>query len=218
MILRSLSLLLPAMTAVPATATASDFSLSGEARLVSRYVDEDLLVYSRRPAFQPELNISHDPSGCYVGAWGSKGLWEKAGDEIDLYAGCERSFGPVTLDAFAARYFFRDGAMTAFSARAEAGGVSLRGEYYVPDEGGEAEGLRLVAGYERELGPVTLGAILVHDTGPYDGMPPITNAGVEAGFALAPNVRLSGTLLAPVAKREGDGRKAQAWAGLGFSF
>lgn len=216
--MRPLALLAVSALLAAAPAAASDFSLSGEAKLVTRYVDEDLFVYTRGPAFQPELSLTHDPSGCYVGAWASAGLSQKAGDEIDLYAGCEREIGAVTLDAFAARHFFRDGSMTAFSASAAAHGWSLRGEYYVPDEDEEAEGLRLVAGYERAFGPASIAAILVHDTGPYDDVPPITNAGLEAGYALAGNLTLSGRVLAPVAKRGGDGRKAQAWAALSFRF
>jgi hypothetical protein len=201
-----------------APAWAGGFGLSGEVALLSRYVDEDLTRYTKGPALQPELIVTHEASGCYGSLWLSAGLAASSGDEADVTVGCERALGGgVTIDFSAARYLFRDGSMTAFSAGAAAGDWALRADYYIP-EAGEDRGLRLVGEYSRQLNSLSLGAMLAHDTGPYDGVPPITTAGLTTGYSLSGNLAASASLLVPVAKREGDPRRLQAWATMRFEF
>ncbi|MEI9966811.1 MAG: hypothetical protein WDN67_04230 [Candidatus Moraniibacteriota bacterium] len=71
-------------------ADAKDFNVYGEVTLASSYTDDELSVYTDGPVIQPELVLSHEPSGCYGSIWVSRGLAKSAGDETDFTIGCER--------------------------------------------------------------------------------------------------------------------------------
>lgn len=203
-------------------AQASDFNPYGEVALRSRFVDDDLFVYSRGPVLQPNFGIDHEPSGCFVDIWANVGLQESVGDEIDYSVGCEREVaGGVTLGAYVSYFDFvgADDSMFAFTAEASSGEFRIQAQYYRPRVRSEADGFRVVGTYTRPLSrTINLEAKIAYDSGPYDGIRPILSGGGTLSFSLTDNLALSVTGLAPVLKHEGDSREPQVFASAVLRF
>lgn len=75
--------------------------------LVSDYRFRGISYSGRDPAIQPDLTITHNPSGLYLNAWGSN-VVDTGGDdiEVDLSLGWSREFGSTTVDVLAMYYVY----------------------------------------------------------------------------------------------------------------
>lgn len=196
-------------------AQTGDFDPYGEVALRSRFVDDDLFVYSHGPVLQPNFGIEHGPSGCFIDIWGNVGFQESIGDEIDFSVGCEREFpGDVTLTAYVSYYAFvgADDGMFAFSTEASVDDLGVQVHYYRPVALEEDDGFRLVGTYTRDFfDDVSVEAKIAYDSGPYNGIRPILSAGSTVSLSLSDNLELSITGLIPVAKHERDDRGPQVF-------
>ncbi|HPN54565.1 MAG TPA: hypothetical protein PLB52_01390 [Candidatus Moranbacteria bacterium] len=84
------------------------FSVSGELFVRSAYVGDDGSVYYRGLVIQPSIIISHNPSGFYIGMWGSgapgknptsdNGEGNNFGNEVDFLAGWGKEIGKATIN------------------------------------------------------------------------------------------------------------------------
>lgn len=196
-----------------ASAAPGDFSLYGEAALRSRFVDDDLIVYTAGPVVQPNLGVQHEDSGCFLDAWANVGLTRSEGDEIDLTFGCEREVAEgLSLNANVAHYEFlgHDQSMLALSAGARYGDFALQAYYFHPNTEGEADGARIVGTYSRRIAPDwTLEGTLAFDSGPYDGVPSILAGGAAVEYAVSEHFSLAAAGLVPLIRERGDDRGAQ---------
>ena len=185
---------------------------------MSRYVDDDLSVYTRGPALQPEVTLTHEASGCYGSAWGSLGLHASDGDEVDLTVGCELPVSEnISIDVAAARYVFRDGGWSVVTAAASYENFGIRAYYFMPD-GDEPNGVRLAGSYRREWAPVSATAEVVYDSGGHTGQPDIAAARVEMRYSVAPRFHVSATVQVPLAAEDEDPRGAQVAAAITVDF
>ena len=105
----------------PAAAPASDFTLTGNASLVSSYRFRGIDQTFGKPALQGGVDLSH-ASGLYVGNWNSNvssGAGFPASNlEMDFYAGYKKSFGDFGVDVGAIYYYYPG------SQGSQAGGIS----------------------------------------------------------------------------------------------
>lgn len=100
-----------AFAAVPAAAqaTTSDFTISGNAAIVSEYRFRGVDLSGGDPAIQGGVDVSHS-SGVYVGVWGSSLDEDTVGyghSELDVFAGWTGEVTPgVTVDVGALAYLY----------------------------------------------------------------------------------------------------------------
>lgn len=201
-------------------ASAQSIDLSGEVAVRSRYVDDELSVYTPSAVVQPELTLTHEPSGCYADVWASVGLKTSQGNEVEYSLGCERSVAEdVTINASVAYYdLFEEGTLETVSAGVSYKEWSLQGYYYIPNDGSEAEGLRIVGSYTQEWEKFFLKGYGVYDTGPYNDVPTIWVVGLQGEYKLASSLSLSASAQVPVIKKDSDPREAQFVASLIWRF
>jgi hypothetical protein len=192
----------------------------GEAALHSRYVDEDVIVYTPGPAFQPNLGVQYE--GCFADVWANIGLTYSAGDEVDFTIGCEREVAEnVTINVSVAHYEFLS---AGESMLAVSGGVSyhnftLQASYFRPNTKDEAVAFRLTGVYTYEIDQAwSVEGKMTFDSGAYTDVPSVVAIGATVKYALTPSLNLSATGLVPVWKSERDERPAQAFASLTWSF
>ena len=91
-----------------APAPASEFTVTGGATVVSDYRFRGISQTSKQFAIQGTLGVAHS-SGFYVGTWGSSidDYIAAGGDqEIDLYGGYEKTYGPATVDVGVLYYYY----------------------------------------------------------------------------------------------------------------
>ncbi len=101
--------LLPVVCAIAQDSTkTSNFSLGAD--VVSRYVWRGINLGGGQPHIQPWAKYSFGSSGLVLGAWGSQGISNGIGNEIDLYL----SYTPVSpLTVSVTNYYFPvDAALT----------------------------------------------------------------------------------------------------------
>lgn len=203
---------------VVAPASARTLAASGQVSLVSRYVDDDLSVYARGPSVQPELTFRHDRTGCYGDAWGSYGLSDNSGDELELTVGCERTLSPsVRLEISAAEYIFRSGSWSVLSVSVSSHGLSLRGNFYRPNYH-EAPGVRLVGSYARTWNRLSLAGSLTYDSGSQNGTTDLVAGGLRISYAATARFGVSASVQVPLSKRDSDERRTATWAAVTYRF
>lgn len=193
----------------------------GEIALRSRFVDDDVFVYSQGPVIQPNVGLEHRPSGCFVELWANIGLSDSAGDEVDYIAGCQRDTLGGELAIYASYYDLVgiDDGMFGVSAEASFGNLALHAHYYRPKRDDEDDGIRLVGAYSTSLSPdLSLTTRLTYDSGPYDGVRPIISASATASLLLTERLALSLAAIVPVVAWEPDGRESQFVGSAIFQF
>ena len=157
------------LTGVAATASASDWEISGNAALTSNYVFRGWTQTAEKPTLQAGVDLNHS-SGFFVGGWFS-GLEDSANygqHEIDIYAGWSGEItenGPeLTLQAL--RYIYPgstagdpdtneySAALSYdFGAAAVNAGIAYSDDYFVNED----EAFYYNLGVDIPVGPVTVG-------------------------------------------------------------
>lgn len=131
------------LAALPGAAHAQ--AISGDVGLYSRYVDEDLFVFTNEPVVQASayLDVS---DRCSIDAWGSHGIATKVGAELDLGASCRFSLADTTEREVAVARNFLQGTpdLTAVTASIQRGAFDLTVSHYLWDRNPDAT--RVVAG------------------------------------------------------------------------
>lgn len=85
--------------------------VSATADLASTYYWRGFDLTDHNPALQPDLTLTHNPSGLFIDLWGSAALddrsWTRDLDEIDLIVGLDHSLSStVDVSAGAVFYFY----------------------------------------------------------------------------------------------------------------
>jgi uncharacterized protein (TIGR02001 family) len=97
----------PASEAIAAEAPAKTFDFDLTLAGVSDYRFRGVSLSDKDPAFQPQVAITHNPSGLYARVWASN-IADNGGDsiEIDLVGGISREIGGFTFDVGATYYAY----------------------------------------------------------------------------------------------------------------
>jgi hypothetical protein len=107
--LMTLFVLTAALTAEDRDA-ASPFRVGAAADLVSTYYWRGFDLTDHNPALQPDLTVTHDPSGLFVDLWASAALddrsWTRDADEIDLTVGLDHSVSSAVAVSVGAIFYF----------------------------------------------------------------------------------------------------------------
>lgn len=93
-------LAVPSLRAQAASSPKSDWTLTGNAGLFSDYRYRGFTQTGYKPSFQGGFDVAHR-SGFYFGSWNAnveQTLYRGAALEMDFYAGCKFSAGPVGID------------------------------------------------------------------------------------------------------------------------
>src|SRR5262249_16066392 len=91
-----------------ASAPAPDWTITGNATLVTDYRFRGISQTNKRPAFPGGFDIGHK-SGFYVGNWNSNvdsGLYNGANIEMDFYGGFKATTGDFSWDVGALYYYY----------------------------------------------------------------------------------------------------------------
>jgi uncharacterized protein (TIGR02001 family) len=100
--------LVHAQAAAPASAPASDWTITGNATLVTDYRFRGVSQTNKKPAFQGGFDIAHK-SGFYVGNWNSNvdsAMYNGANIEMDFYGGFKATTGDFSWDVGALYYYY----------------------------------------------------------------------------------------------------------------
>lgn len=111
--LSALALAAVATPALAEEAPASEFTVTGGATVVTDYRFRGISQTDKRFAVQGTLGVSH-ASGLYVGVWGSSidsdtPIAGGSDQEIDIYGGFKKAFGPATVDVGVLYYYYPGG-------------------------------------------------------------------------------------------------------------
>ena len=201
----------------PAPAETSTFSLLGGADLKSSYDFDDLYRATKGPVIQPWTEVNHNSSNCYLGLWGSAGLQESVGNEVDYTLGCRRKLSEdVSAEGFVAYYDIQNARsdIVAVSAKLKVHKWTFEAEYYGWEH--NQDGKRVTVEYAQPIGKATLTGVALHERGL--GLPPITVGGVRLSYPVWKSVTVNGQIVFPIIKDGLDNRKALASVGLSTSF
>lgn len=101
---------MPAFAQDEEAEAAAKIDLIFTAGAFSDYRFRGVSLSDRDPAAQGSIDISHNPSGIYAGAWASTiSNYAGAKVEVDFYAGIKRNLGPVDIDVGATYYAYPGG-------------------------------------------------------------------------------------------------------------
>jgi uncharacterized protein (TIGR02001 family) len=104
------SLVVSGAALAQAKAPEPDWTLAGNASVVTDYRYRGISQSRLKPALQGGLDLAHS-SGLYLGTWGSSIKWIKDGGgaanfEADFYGGYKFAAGPVAMDVGVLRYIY----------------------------------------------------------------------------------------------------------------
>ena len=111
--MKSLILVLAALSAGLASAEEANYTLTGNVSLASEYLYRGIAQTNHKPAVQGGFDFGHS-SGAYAGVWGSNISWlsdagagrVSAPVELDLYGGYKAAFGDLSYDVGALYYYY----------------------------------------------------------------------------------------------------------------
>jgi uncharacterized protein (TIGR02001 family) len=130
-----------AISCVPSFAqvSAADWSVTGNASLVSDYRFRGISQTNKGPAFQGGFDLAHS-SGFYVGNWNSNvdsGFLAGANLEMDFYGGFRGTFDAFSYDVGGLYYYYYDSDPSLHTGELYVAGgwgpVSLKYSYAVTD-------------------------------------------------------------------------------------
>ena len=97
----------PAVSVADAAAPEKPFSLDFTLAGVSDYRFRGVSLSNKDPAFQPQIGLTHNPSGLYARVWASN-IADNGGDsiEVDLVGGISREIAGFGVDVGATYYAY----------------------------------------------------------------------------------------------------------------
>ena len=208
------TLILAAVVASASTVPAQAQTVEGEVAIVSQYLDDDMFKLSDGPVVQAGVYY-YITDECTLDAWGSKGIENSVGDELDLGFWCAfAASDDVEISFGAYRYIVVDSPdFTDFSAALQIGNFDVTATYFIWDQNPDA--FRVYGGYSIELTPaLTLRPAATYQTG--FGDPDIFAAGGTVSYGINDNLSFEALVLTDVAG--GNERGTRGSVGLKYSF